>query len=127
MGLSHRGLLRLDLRFVPAADAPEDQDREEGDRGEPGDAALPERHDDERGQHRSHRGAKTAAELEYRLRKAVAAAGGQPRDARRLRMKHRRAETDERGANGEKGELGGGPGGKKTEKGRGQADRKRIR
>src|SRR3954451_3876439 len=118
-----RRLLRPDLRFVPAADAPEDEDREEGDRGEPGDAALPERHDDERGQYPSHRGAKTAAELEYRLRKTVAAAGGQPRDARRLRMKHRRAETDQRGGDEDDEIWVGGPEQQQPKDGRAHADR----
>src|SRR5436309_13543699 len=97
MGLNRRDLLRLDLRLIPAADAPEDENREEGDRGEPGNAALPERHDDERGQYRPHRGAEAAAELEHRLGKTVAAAGGEPRDARGLGMEHRRAETDQCG------------------------------
>ncbi len=43
---------------------------------------LPERHHDQRRQHRPHRRAKAAAELEHRLRKTVATAGGEPRDAR---------------------------------------------
>ncbi len=126
MGLHRRRLLRLDLRRVPAADAPEDEDRQERDRREPGDAALPERHDDQRRQHRPHRGAEAAAELEHRLREAVAAAGGEPRDARRFRVKHRRAETNEGRRNEDDEILLGDAEQQQTEEGRGHADRQRI-
>ena len=103
MGLRRRKFPRRDLRLVPDADPPQDQNREKRDRGEPGDARLAERHHDQRRQHRTHRGAKTAAELKHRLRETESSAGGQPRDPRRFGVKHRRAQADQRGGNEDDG------------------------
>lgn len=91
------------------------------------DAALPERHDDQGGEHRPHRGAETAAELKHRLRKTVAAAGGKPRDACGFGVKHRRAETDKRGGDQDDEILVRGAEQQQAEEGRGHADRQRVR
>ena len=63
---------------------------------EPGDAALPVRHHDERRQQRPDRRAGAAADLEQRLGEAVAPAARHPRHARRLRMEHRGAGPHQR-------------------------------
>ena len=57
---------------------------------------LPPRHDDERRQQRPDRRAGIAADLEQRLGKAISSAGGEPRHARGLGMKHRRADAHHR-------------------------------
>jgi hypothetical protein len=56
------------------------------------------------GHQRSHRLPEVAADLEQRLRKAVASARCEPRDARRLRVEYRRSDADQRhrGEDGEK-------------------------
>ena len=81
---------------VPAADAPEHRDRDDGRDSEPGEAALPARQHDERREQRTERRAGVAADLEQRLREAVLPARRQPRDPRRLGMEDRRADADER-------------------------------
>ena len=60
-------------------------------------AGLAVRHDDEGGEQRARRSAEIAADLEQRLREAVAAAGRHARHARGFRMKDRRAHADQRG------------------------------
>jgi hypothetical protein len=90
-----RHLCCRDLRFVPIPDPPQDNDRHECDRAKPGDARLAERHHDQGREQRTHRGSETAADLKHRLREAVAPAGGEPRDPRRFRMEHRRAQPDQ--------------------------------
>ena len=86
-----RGMAR-----VPHADGAQQQDGEQGRGGEPGDAALPVRHHDERRQQRPDRRAGAAADLEQRLGEPVAPPAGHPRHARRLRMEHRRAHPHQR-------------------------------
>jgi hypothetical protein len=83
--------------LVPAAHAPEHRDRDERHDGEPRQASLPVRQDDEGGQERTERGTRVAADLEQRLREPVLPARCQPRDARRLRVKHGRANPDQGG------------------------------
>ncbi len=92
-----RRLARHDAWLVPAADPPQDQDRQRRDQGKPRQRRLAERHHDQRRQHRPHRRAEIAADLEHGLRKAETSAGGEPRNARRFRMEHRRSQTDQRG------------------------------
>ena len=69
----------------------QDQHREQGDAGKPGDARLPERHDDEGGQQRPERTSHIAADLEHRLRETVPPAGGQTGDAGGFRVEYRGA------------------------------------
>ncbi len=95
MPVNHCRFLRADLRPVPDPDPPQNDDRQKRDRREPGDRGLAERHHDQRRQHRTHRGAETAAELKYGLRKAVAPARSEARDPRRLGMEHSRPKTDQ--------------------------------
>ena len=127
MALDRRGLLGRDLRLVPDADPPQDHDRQKRDRRKPGDAGLAERHHDQRRQHRPHRRAETAAELKHRLRKSVAPAGGEPRDPRRLRMKHRRAEADQRGRDQDDAVVMRDAEQQQAEEGKAHADRERER
>ena len=61
------------------------------------------------------------------MRKAVTAAGGEPRDARRFGVEHRRAETDQRGGNQDDQILLRDAEQQQAEEGRGHADRQRIR
>ena len=81
---------------VPTADVPQHDHRHQCDDGEPGDALLAVGNDDGRGEQRPDRGADVAADLEHRLREAVAAAGGHARDARRLGVEDGRADADQR-------------------------------
>ena len=83
-------------RGVPVAHSVQDDHRDDDQDGEPGDAALTIRHDDERGAERRHRLAEIAADLEHRLRQAVPPAGGHARHPRRLRVEHGRAHPDHR-------------------------------
>ena len=64
---------------------------------EPGDAVLPETQHDDGGEQRPDRRADVAAHLKQRLRETRPAARRHARDARRLRVQHRRADADERG------------------------------
>ncbi|CAM2158991.1 hypothetical protein PT2222_50047 [Paraburkholderia tropica] len=90
-------LLEIRMRLVPAADLREHEHRHQRGHREPRDAALTMRNDDRGGQQRSERRARVAADLEQRLREAVAAARGHARNPRRLRMEHRRAAANQRG------------------------------
>ena len=73
----------------------EQSQRGDRDDREPRQARPASRHHDQRGEQRAERCADIAAGLKQRLREAVPAARGQPRDPRRLRMKDRRADADE--------------------------------
>ena len=83
--------------LVPVAHAPEHRDRDERHDGEPRQASLPVRQDDEGRQQRAERGARVAADLEQRLREPVLPARCQTRDPRRLRVKHGGADPDQGG------------------------------
>ena len=56
---------------MPVGDAQQQQDRDEGERGEGEHRELPVRHDDERRHQRPERLAEIAADLEQALREAV--------------------------------------------------------
>ena len=84
------------LPAVPKADIGQQEDRQQRGGREPGDAALAARHHDEGGQQRTDRRAGAAAHLKQRLGEPVPPAGRHARNARRLRMEHRRAETHQR-------------------------------
>ena len=127
MPLDDNHFLIPDLRPVPHADPPQDDDRQKCDRRKPGDAGLAERHHDQGRQQRPHRRAETAAELKHRLRKAVAPARGQTCDPRRLRMKHRRSKPDQRRRNQNDPVLMRDAEQQQSEERKAHADRKRKR
>ena len=76
-------------------DAGQQQDRDEGERGERQHRNLPVRHDDKRRHQRPQRLAEIAADLEQALREAVPAARRRPRGARRLGVENRAADADQ--------------------------------
>jgi hypothetical protein len=81
---------------IPVADLEQDQHRHQRRTAEPDQALLALRHHDEGGQQWTRRLAEVAADLEQRLRQAVAAAGRHARHARSFGMKHRGAHADHR-------------------------------
>ena len=80
----------------PPADVPEQHHRDERQHGEERDAPLAERQHHEGGEQRPDRGAGVAADLEHRLREAVAPARGGAGDPARVGMEDRRADADRR-------------------------------
>ncbi len=90
------GLARGAMGGVPTGDAGQQHDGGEGERGERQHRTLAEGHDDERRHQRPERLAEIAADLEQALREAVASAGGRARGARRLGVKDRAADADQR-------------------------------
>ena len=73
--------------FVPASQHCQQSHSNKCYQREPGEAALSPRQDDERRQQRPECVADIAADLEERLCESMSAARGQPREARRFRMK----------------------------------------
>ena len=89
------GGLRAGALAVPAADTPQQHDRRDGHDGEPCQAALPARQDDEGRQQRTECRAGVAAHLEERLRQSMLPTRCQTRNPRRLGMEDRRADPDQ--------------------------------
>src|SRR3954463_13509487 len=79
---------------IPDPNSREHDNADEREQRKPDD--LPAIDDDRRGQERTERAAGVAADLEDGLRETKTAARAQMRDARRFRMKNRRAYADER-------------------------------
>ncbi len=79
---------------IPAADAPQHRDRQQGRQRQPGDAALRVHHHGR--QQWPRRASHIAADLEDRLRQPVAPARSHPSHARRFRMEDRGAGADQR-------------------------------
>ena len=75
VGVRRRDVFALGpVRHVPAADPREEDDRNQREDGEGENRVLPERHDDKRGEQRTHRLAEIAADLEEALGEAVPSA-----------------------------------------------------
>ena len=83
------------MRFVPGADACQEQHGDQGSAGKPGDAALALGKHDEGSQERSQGRSTGTAEREERLCQAGARAGSHAGDAGRFRMEYRRTDADE--------------------------------
>src|SRR6267378_2106817 len=82
------------VMFGPGADVREQYNPEKSQKRKPRETRLSlGKH--ERGQERTERGARVAANLEKRLRHAVLPAGSHARDAGRLRVEHGGADADE--------------------------------
>jgi len=79
------------VRRTPVAHADQDYDADGCGYCEPGNTALAVRQHDKRRKQRTEGGARVAAHLKERLRKAMLAAGCDARNARRFRMKDRRS------------------------------------
>ena len=88
----------------PAAHPREQDDRDERQQRAPCEARLAARHDDERREQRAERRSQVAADLEHRLRQAVAPARRHPRDPRRLGMKDRRSDAHQPGRHQDRAE-----------------------
>ena len=83
------------VALIPGAHFPQHGEREHRGDPKPGEARLAVGNDDPGSEQRPRRAAGVAADLEYRLRQAMATAGGETRDARGFGMKDGRARTDQ--------------------------------
>ena len=85
------------LPAAPVADREKHRHRQQRRGREPGDARLTPWDHDKGGQHRPERRADIAADLEQRLRQAVAPARSHPGDTRGLRVEDRGTDADQCG------------------------------
>ncbi|KAG0941870.1 hypothetical protein G6F31_014955 [Rhizopus arrhizus] len=115
------------VQRIPAADIGQQRDADQGGTGEPRGGVLAIRHDHRSGDQRAERGTEIAAYLEHRLREAMTAARGQPRDARGLGVEDRRTDADHRGGQQHHGVARREAEQQHAAQGRGHADRQRVR
>ena len=82
--------------LIPDADIAQDRDRQQRHQREPRDGTLAETEHDRRRANRSQRLAEIAADLEQRLREAIASARSHAGDARGFRVERRRTKSNQR-------------------------------